>query len=61
MIVSIRNDILADAIHSHTGQTIELSVTVAVLTKLFHINAIRIEHLDTGKEWAQMRLNDFFS
>lgn len=47
MIVSIRNYILADTVNSYTGQTIEFSVAVAILTELLDIYAIRIEHLDT--------------
>lgn len=48
MIVSIRNYILADAINSYPGQTIEFSVAVAILAELLDIYAIRIEHLDTA-------------
>lgn len=51
MIVTIRNDVLSDPVHCDTGQTIEFTLTVAILAKLFHKNAICIEHLYTMVGW----------
>lgn len=48
MIVSIGDNVLTDSIHCNAGQTIEFTFAVAILTKFFHKNTIRIEYLDSG-------------
>lgn len=46
MIVSVGNDVLANAIHGNASETIELAFTASVLTELLYEYAIWVEHLE---------------
>lgn len=46
MIVSVRNDVLSDAIHGNTCKAVEFSFSITVLAKFFKELSVRVEHLD---------------
>lgn len=45
MVVTIRDDVLTDPVHGHSGEAVEFTLAAAVRSELLHEVPVAIEHL----------------